>query len=257
MAQFKGWLMRSGWNRHWSAALLGLAAAVAAPAASAAIVTGSWDPALPDPPFVNLGWTTTINLKVDDDCSSGAQSLPFIVNVFGRSFGCRSNPFQSTTPFSILSAEIGIYDLGTERIVDVLRFDASSFNPLLLDLGTGGSIDLLFSTSDSNAVRGTVGSTDDFEFRLALPGPAPRIKYRAFGTSGSFVTAPGVPIETAFDIGADTDQARIIATTRLEIGQTVFNAVPEPASLALALLALGAAGAATAGRRGRRAPPAA
>ena len=229
------------------AAILSLAAIASAPSASAAIVTGSWDPALPNPPFVNLGWTATVNLKIDNDCSAGAVSLPFITNIFGRSFGCRANPLLSDNPFSILSAEIGIYDLTSNRIVDVLRFSPASFTPVLLDLnpvpGGGVEISFLLSLTDSNAVRGTIDSTDDFEFRLALPGAAPRIKYRAFGVAGAgFVTAPGVPTETAFAINPDSAQANILATTRLEKDQLVFNAVPEPGSMALALLALVAAG---------------
>ena len=232
------------------AAILSLAAIAAASSASAAIVTGSWDPALPNPPFVNLGWTATVNLKIDNDCSAGAVSLPFIVNAFGRSFGCRTNPFVSTSPFSILSAEIGIYDLSSNLIVDVLRFNPLSFTPVLLELEPGGVIDFLLSLTDSNAVRGTIDSTDDYEFRLALPGAAPRINFRAFGVAGAgFVTADGVPTETAFAINPDSAQVNILATTRLEINQPVFNAVPVPGSLALALLALTAAGTVAISRR--------
>lgn len=245
--------------RAVGAAILSLAAISAAPIASAAIVTGSWDPALPNPPFVNLGWTTTINLKVADGCSAGPQSLPFIVNVFGRSFGCRTNPLAATSLFSILSAEIGIYDLTSNLIVDVLRLSPTSFNPVLLDLdplpGGGIRIDYLLSTTESNAVRGTIARTNGFEFRLALPGEAPRIQYRAFGVAGvGFVTAPGVPTETAFAINPDSAQANVLSTTRLEVNQQVFNAVPEPGSMALALLALIAAGT-SASRRRRTAQP--
>lgn len=234
-----------------SAAVLGLSTAFIAPMASAAIVTGNWDPALPNPPFDNLGWTATLNLKLSDDCVSGAQSLPYIVNLFGRSYGCRSNPLQSTSPFSILSAEIGLYDLTSRLIVDVLRFNTSSFTPFLLDLGQGGEISFLLSLTDSNAVRGTIDRTRDFDFKLELPGAAPAIRYRAVGATGAFTTATEPPTETSFAINPDSAQASVIATTRLEIGQAVFNVVPEPGSLALVLLALGAAGAA-AGQRTRR-----
>jgi hypothetical protein len=232
-------------------ALLGLAGFALAPLASAAIVTGNWDPALPQGSFPGLGWTATINLKISDDCRQGAQSLPFIVNLFGRSFGCNENPFDSSARFSILSAEVGIYDLNTFVIKDVLRFNASSFTPVLLNLDPGTSISYLLSLTDSNRVQGTIDATDDFEFRLSLPGDAPALKYRAFGTTGPFITAPERPTETGYQVNDDSAQASVLATTRLEKGQAVFNAVPEPGSLALALLALGAAGAA-AGNAARR-----
>lgn len=233
--------------------LLGVAAAVVAPLASAAIVTGSWDPALPDPPFDNLGWTTTINLKISDDCSAGPQSLPFIINILGQSFGCLSNPALPSSAFSILSAEIGIYDLTSLRIIDVLRFDPTAFDLFLLDLEGSGAISYLLSFTDSNTVSGSVaGRTSGFDFRLSLPGSAPAIQYRV-GSSGGFTTDPTRPTETAFAVNADSDQAAIIAQTRLNVDDRVFNAVPEPGSLALALLALGAAGASGAARRLRRA----
>ena len=236
-----------------SAAVFGLAVVVTAPSASAAIVTGNWDPALPNPPFDNLGWTTTINLSVSDDCATGVASQ-WIVNVLGRSFGCRSNPFLSSSPFTILSAEIGLYDLGSRVIVDVLRFSPSSFTPFLTNLGPGGEINFLWSLTDSNAVRGNIDRTDDFDFKLSLPGAAPAIQYRAVGATGAFTTDPERPLETAFAINPNSAQASVIAATRLEVGQAVFNVVPEPGSLALALLALGAACGA-AGRRTRRAGP--
>lgn len=237
------------------AALSGLAAFALAPLASAAIVTGNWDPALPQDSFPGLGWTATINLKISDDCRQGAQSLPFIVNLFGRSFGCNENPLASSSRFSILSAEVGLYDLNTFVIKDVLRFNPTSFTPVLLNLDPGVSISYLLSLTDSNRVRGTIDATDDFEFRLSLPGDAPALKYRAFGTTGAFITAPERPTETGYQVNDDSAQASVLATTRLEKGQAVFNAVPEPGSLALALLALGAAGAAARRRIGRTPAP--
>ena len=238
------------------ATLFGLAVAIAAPSASAAIVTGNWDPALPNPPFDNLGWTTTLNLRVSDDCSLGAQTL-WIVNAFGRSFGCRSNPFVGSSPLSILSAEIGLYDLSSRLIVDVLRFSPSSFTPVLANLGPGGAINFLLSLTDSNALRGNIGRTDDFDFKLSLPGVAPAIQYRAVGATGAFTTDPVRPIETSFTVNPNSAQVSVIAASRLEVGQAVFNVVPEPGSLALALLALGVAGGVVASRRTRQAGSAA
>lgn len=239
-------------------AVLGLAATVAAPTASAAIVTGSWDPALPAATFTSLGWTTTINIKISDDCIRDDGSTPLIryVNVMGKKFNC--GPSQGTgegvTPafFSILSAEIGLYDLGSQRIIDVLTFNPLSFSLGFLELGEGGSI-LQLIAGDASPIAGDVtGRTLGFDFVLGLPGAAPVIKYRS-GSTGSFTTGTEPPTQTAFVVNADSAEATVLADTKLDVGDLIFTGtVPEPGSLALTLLALGAAGA-VATRRQRHA----
>lgn len=245
-------------RRTAGAAFFALALAIMATSASAKVlVTGRWDPDLPQPPFDNLGWTATINLGVSEDCIGGAESLPYIVNIFGRSFGCKENPLLSTDPFSILSAEVGIYDLTSNLIIDVLTFNPGSFKPFLLDLNTSGDITYLLSLTDSDAVRTEFLAMDGkaYDFKLSLPGAAPAVKYRAEDATGKFTLAPGVPKETDFGISfvsSLSEEAAVLANTKLQVGQTVFTAVPEPGSLALVALAIGAAGFASS-RRPRRA----
>jgi len=230
---------------------LAVAAALAAPLASAAIVTGSWDPALPDEDFDNLGWTATINLQIPDRCVRADGSSPPVLNTFGL-FGVGFVCGFSVGPvgFSILSAEVGLYDRTSMRLVDVLTFDPTSFVPLLVDLGPGGEIDFLLTLQDSNPVQGNIDRSEDFFFKLALPGTAPAVKYSRTGAEGSFITAPEIPTQTEFSINPNSAQADVLARTKLVVGQPVFTAeVPEPGSLALTLLALGVAGGVAARRQ--------
>jgi len=249
--------MNSSFRNALGATLLGLAAVVTAPAASAAIITGSWDPALPEV-FGNLGWSATINVDISDAClrPDGSTPLMFNLNIFGRTLGCRGSPV-ALAPFAILSAQIGIYDLTSGLIVDVLTLDPRSFRPTLLQLGPESSIDYLFSSTDSNVVGTRATEFDPLyafdadyltaRFRLDLPGAAPNILYQLAGSSG-FVPGLNPTTQTAFVLTEGVSGVMVVQDTRLRVGQLVFS-VPEPGSLALALLALGAAGAAASRRK--------
>jgi hypothetical protein len=241
-----------------AAALLGAAGFFGvAQNASAAIVTGSWDPPLPAA-FGNFGWTATVNVKVAENCGVGTPSTPTqpltMVNFLGVSFGCNGNAFPVVSAFQILSAEVGIYDLSTNVILDVLRFNTSSFNASLfavLGLGSEGEIQFLQTATPSNILRSglTYDGGCQYDFRLALPGSNPEIRYRAAagvgadcaGSTSSFTPGTAPITATRFAVNPTTAQTTVLATTRLEVGQRVFG-VPEPSSLLLAALALGLAG---------------
>ncbi len=239
------------------AALTGLGAFALAPLASAAIVTGNWDPPMVSPPFDNLGWTATINFFVPDEClgSSG------IVNVrlFNRSYGC-SVP---TPAITVLRAQIGIYDLNTEVLKYVITLNASSLRPNLLDISSNGQVTYLYSLLPSAGERLTIAGDDltdngnnpkDYWFRLALPGSAPELQYSDTGRFSDFDPASGTPPTlVSFRTDPNTAQSTVLSETELVVGSSI-NPVPEPQSLALTLLALGVAGMAARRRLGQVPP---
>lgn len=237
-----------------SSAILSLAAMMAAPTASAAIVTGNWDPTLSSlnaGQFNGLGWTTRINVSVDDSCVADDGSSPIILNrtvrIFGIRFTCR-NPVPllnlAGSPFSILSAELGFYGLDDGILRRVFTLNPTSFTPEILLLGEGSEILFLRSSTNSNVV-----SYRDYDFQLSLPGLAPQLLYRG-GTTTSFTAATDPITATQFNL-SNGNAATVVNDTRLIEGQLVFSFVPEPGSTALVLLALLAAGAAGS-RRPRR-----
>ena len=239
--------MTANFRKALGATLLGLTAAISAPMASAAVVTGSWDPVLPAP-FMNLGWVATVNMRIDDNCVVNTSSN-FSVNVFGRSFGCLASPRRQD--FTVLRAQVGLYSTISGTLIDVLDFNNS--------MGAGidrigqSSNSFLLTLNESNPVGATALGTLGYSFILRVPGERPVLSYQDTRTPGTFIDATGTPILTRFDVQPNGSQATVLANTLFTVGQVVApRAVPEPGSLALALLALLATGA-VAARRTRRA----
>ncbi len=228
--------------------MLGLAAGFggAAPA-SAAIVTGNWDPAFAAGPLQNLGWLTTINFSVPDQCFAGAGGIK--INLFGQSWGC--NALLPTPKITVLSAEVGLYSLASNTIIDVLTFNPATLPLLLVNIDPNDTLNFFLATQPSSLVLGGVLSDPAFpaftallssyQFRLRLAGSLPQLEYRN-GTSGPYTIATS-PTLAGQVIEMDDDKAgAIVQTTALRVGQ---QAIPEPASVALVLLALVAGGLAS------------
>jgi hypothetical protein len=241
-----------------SASVLGLAAIFMAPSASAAIITGSWDPPMVSPPFDGLGWATTINFSVPADClgDTGIINVRFL----NRSFRCGS----ATPAITVLRAQIGLYDLTTDIYKYAITLDPATLLPQILSITSEGVITYLFSLLPSASVKQRIKGEDlsdipgptgspavpaadtDYWFRLAMPGGAPILQYSDTGRFSDFepATAPGfAPVLTSFRNDAEWT-TRVQDDTEIRVGRSV-NQVPEPQSLALVLLAVAAAGAAT------------
>ena len=226
-------------------AILSLAAIATAPTASAAIITGSWDPVLPAP-FVNLGWVATVNLGIADSCKA-SQSGAYFVEMFGTSFGCTAAPEAKN--FDVLRAQVGLYSTLTGLIVEVLNFEPTTTMgvKLVSVVGTPATNDFVLNLDESSPESST--TPPGLKFKLAFPGALPVLYYQDIKDSGTYIAATGTPIVTRFDVQPDSERSNVLRDTALSVGQ---QAVPEPGSLALVLLALGAAGA-VAGRGTRRA----
>lgn len=226
-----------------SATVFGLAAVVMTPSASAAIVTGSWDPPMVSPPFDNLGWATTINFSVPDDClgSSGIINL----RLLNLSLNCSS----ATPAITVLRAQIGIYDLTSEIFKYVVTLDPSTLLPQILDISAKGEVTYLFSLLPSASERQTILADDltaavdrDYWFRLAMPGGAPVLRYSTSRFTGFSPASGDAPALTGFRIDPNSSRDTVLLQTALTVGSSL-NPIPEPHSLALTLLALASAGA--------------
>lgn len=230
--------------------MLGMAAVFGCTApASAAIVTGSWDPAFgASSPFPTLGWLTTINFFVPNQCFTSNTGPG--VSIFGNSHSCGGTTENPAPPIKVLSAEVGLYSLATNKIVDVLTFDPLSL-PLTLLKSDPNNLLIFFLASDlSNVVRGGVSSDPAFtsllspyQFRLRLNGSLPELQY-GIAPGGDWVkaTSPTL-VGQSIDLD-DSHKDAILGITALSVGQQAIP-IPEPTSVALVLLALVAGGVAS------------
>ena len=238
--------MTKNFRKTLGATLLGLAAVCSAPTASAAIVTGNWDPILPSP-FVDLGWVATINVLTPTNCTNTA-SIGMAVNIFGTTFRCETVPNKND--FSVARAQVGFYRVSTGRIVEIMEFSPpATFRPDLKLYGEQLFLDFS-DASEQSATPATLG----LNFKLGLLQGLPVLSYQDRGASGPFTVAPYTPVRTGFQVNPDNNQLQSVLTaTAYSPNQQVASptAIPEPGSMALVLLALGAAGAA-ASRRTRR-----
>ncbi len=247
--------MKKSFVKFLGAALVGLSALVTSSTASAAIVTGNWDPPMVSPPFDNLGWTTTINFSVPDDCLGSTGIINFVL--FNRSFNCAT----PTPAITVLRAQIGIYDLSTSVLKYVVTLDESTLRPNIVDITVDGQITRLISALPSdpewltiNADDLTSGVAKDYWFRLALRGSAPELQYSDTGNFFDFDPASTTnPTLISFRTDPNTSLGTVLDETELLVGRSI-NAVPEPHSLALAMLALVAAGATARKRKQPQAP---
>jgi len=230
--------------RKIGAAVVSLAAVFAAmPSAHAAIVSKSWDPMFNPllPTDNSLGWMASINFFVPDTCVRVPNGgIVATVTFAGFTLGCGAGFHIDHPGLSVLSAQVGIYDVSSPTaLIDVLTFDpATVLSTLSLEAidTASGDVTKFLSFGTSNAVGGNL-ARDDCLFRLALNSltggwtESPRIEYNC---GSEWVTSRDMPDpdNTTFILwptGTSVDE--VLAATELKV-------VPEPASLALALLAL-------------------
>lgn len=241
--------MKNEWLNRLIKALTGVAlcAGLLAPA-SAVIVTTSYDPPFGAGPLEGYGWNATINYELPAECfaSSGPK-----VRVGGFVLFCGDDVLQAD--FKVLSAQVGIYAMANPNfLLDVLTFNPASLPLLAVVVQPPDALVEVYAWTPSNIVRGNQSFDDDIQFRLKLFGEAAEVQYRecAVGVSNSNcptwrTTEPSV-VTNYTRYAEGTAFSDVFAQTELRLG---VQAVPEPGTLALALLALGTGLASTRRRR--------